>query len=203
MKIVHPEAGELEFEELQDFICESKRNSYASGRPSTPITIQTPMGLIQTEGYTFQKGRLSYIDMFAGNGQFIGNEIALLNNHPMWGMNYTDAFRVPANFPEDKVKPFKKEVMRFLKEMLMQVPREMPFRGPVTSDCMLPSKNIGDWAIAYIHEVETAWPGAQSLRKSSGRESILVYREPSKIEYPVFRLEHHGRILVPDSYLSE
>ena len=48
----------------------------------------------------------------------VGEEVVWLHENPVWSMNYVGRV-IGENFSGD-----------FLKEVLMQVPAELPFRGP-------------------------------------------------------------------------
>ena len=71
---------------------------------------------------TFSEGSLVYIDTYYGFNPFIGQELVLLQNKPIWGMNYSGEIVSP-NLKSE-------EVYAFLKEALGQVSVTFPFRGP-------------------------------------------------------------------------
>ena len=67
----------------------------------------------------YSEGNLKYIDTYLGGSKFAGEEALWNNNIPFWSMNYTGRV-IGNNFSGD-----------FLKEALLNVPEEYPFRGPL------------------------------------------------------------------------
>lgn len=66
----------------------------------------------------YSEGELTYIDTYLGGERFAGEEALWKNGCPFWSMNYIG--RVTGEkFSGD-----------FLKQALLRVPPEMPFRGP-------------------------------------------------------------------------
>lgn len=69
--------------------------------------------------YHYTEGNLMYIDTYLGGEKFAGEEALWVNNIPIWAMNYIG--RITAEgFSGD-----------FLKEALLLVPKENPYRGPM------------------------------------------------------------------------
>lgn len=68
-------------------------------------------GLRKQNGY-------SYYDTYLGRERFAGEEAVWLHENPVWSMNYTGRI-MDENFNTD-----------FLKEALMSVTEELPYRGP-------------------------------------------------------------------------
>lgn len=100
--------------EAIDFLCRAKKNTYAAhgaeADPSRP----------DSHDLQYEEGNLKYIDTYLGGEKFAGEEALWRNDKPFWAMNY--AGRILADgFSGD-----------FLRECLLQVPREYPFRGPLT-----------------------------------------------------------------------
>ena len=100
-------------EEAVDFLCRAKKNTYAAhgveADPSRP----------NSRDLHFVEGSLKYIDTYLGGEKFAGEEALWRDDKPFWAMNYVG--RILADgFSGD-----------FLKECLMLVPREYPFRGPL------------------------------------------------------------------------
>lgn len=67
----------------------------------------------------FSEGNLKYISKYHGKKQFIGEELLLRDDSPIWGMNYNGRI-IGEVFSEG-----------FLKEALALVPKEYPYRGPM------------------------------------------------------------------------
>ena len=104
---------ELGRAELADFLVLAKRNTYAAqanqARSSRPCSHD--FRYEGASGYT-------YYDTYLGGTCFTGAEAVWRHGAPVWGMNY--AVHVTG-------EPFDPA---FLKEALLAMPREAPFRGP-------------------------------------------------------------------------
>ncbi len=95
------------------FLLLAKKNTYAA--EDNKITSCR----IHSHDYCFEnKDGYTYYDSYLGGECFAGEEAVWLHKNPMWSMNYAGRV-VGENFSGD-----------FLKEALMAVPEEMPFRGP-------------------------------------------------------------------------
>jgi hypothetical protein len=96
------------------FLVTAKRNTYASG--IKPELSSRPA----SHDLTFSEGDYLYIDTYLGGFHFIGEEAVWHKGIPIWGMNYYGKMigeKIPDGFGE------------FLKEALMLVPAETPYRG--------------------------------------------------------------------------
>jgi hypothetical protein len=200
MKIVIPEVREISLKDVRKFICEGKRNGWASGKE--------PEITWDAKRYTYVRDGIIYEDKFRGDEGIIGTEIVSFIGRDIWGMNYSDTFRLPQDFPREEAEHFKRETMKFLKECLLQVPEDFPFRGPVNQV----KKEIMGRELTYVNvpitmrdHPTTAYVGGDFiLREFQGVESILMEPcETGKKDTIVFNLDYHGRILVPDSYIRE
>lgn len=100
-------------ETVIDFLLRAKKATYAAkgpeGEPSRP----------NSHDLRYDEDKYLYIDTYLGGEKFAGEEAMWYEGKPIWSMNY--AGRVLAEgFSGD-----------FLKECLMLVPREYPYRGPL------------------------------------------------------------------------
>ena len=94
------------------FLIRAKRATYAGkGAETAPSRIGSH-DLVYRENY------LMYYDTYLGGDKFAGEEALWIANVPYWSMNYLG--RVTGS-------PFSGD---FLKEALLHVPEEMPYRGP-------------------------------------------------------------------------
>ena len=97
---------------LIDFLLRAKKCTYAAkgvkAAPSRP----------NSHDYEYAEGDLVYRDTYLGNKNFVGQEAICKDNTPCWAMNYAGRV-VGEGFSGD-----------FLKEALMHVTEELPFRGP-------------------------------------------------------------------------
>jgi hypothetical protein len=202
----------ISLETLRDFVVEGKKNGWASGR--APTHRQNGR-----EVYAFERrisdeplgNRLVYEDSFIGTpeGGFVGQEAIYLqpkpnkSRIPLWGMNYSDKFELPENFPRQEEKSFKKKVMRFLKDCLLQVPENFPFRGPVGQvkrDIMGREITYVNTPLAMIDHHSRIYVGGDFIfRDFHGFESLIMESPEvkSKESGVIFSLSYHGRLLVP------
>ena len=73
----------------------------------------------ESHDYSYQENNYTYLDSFFGAENFSGQEIVYKDGKPCWSMNYYGRV-IEENFNGD-----------FLKEALLQVDEELPFRGPL------------------------------------------------------------------------
>jgi len=99
-------------QELIDFLCKGKRNTYAAHggevAPSRP----------NSHDLQYIEGDYKYIDTYLGGERFIGEEAVWECDQPVWAMNYSGRV-LGEGFSGD-----------FLKEALLHVSPEYPYRGP-------------------------------------------------------------------------
>lgn len=97
---------------LIDFLLRAKRATYAGNGPEADPSRPASHDLHYAEG------ELTYIDSYLGGEKFAGEEAVWRDGMPVWSMNYLG--RVTAqDFSGD-----------FLREALLRVPAERPYRGP-------------------------------------------------------------------------
>lgn len=78
------ESQQINLENLKDFLCDARANTYASNNPG----IDNPR-LLESKQLEFQKGEYFYRDIyFIGKKNLVGQEIIYYNSKPIWGMNY-------------------------------------------------------------------------------------------------------------------
>lgn len=122
--------------ELKNFIVRAKRATYASGL--------APAGGERkaSRNFPFTEGKFSYLDSSYGGLQFLGQEVVWEGDEPIWGMNYwgealdTDVGRTLGRSDASDVATggglegglF--DLMAFLKEALLLVTEDSPYRGP-------------------------------------------------------------------------
>ncbi|MDP4088655.1 MAG: DUF5680 domain-containing protein [Bacillota bacterium] len=99
--------------EIIDFLCRAKRYTYAGKGAEVPATRPGSHDLQYAEGNLF------YYDTYLGGEKFAGEEAVWRENVPFWSMNYIGRI-VGEGFSGD-----------FLKEALLLVPKENPYRGPM------------------------------------------------------------------------
>ena len=94
------------------FLIRAKQATYAGKGAETAAARPGSHDLV------YREGSLMYYDTYLGGDRFTGEEALWISDVPHWSMNY--AGRVTGeNFSGD-----------FLKEALLHVPEEKPYRGP-------------------------------------------------------------------------
>ena len=95
-----------------DFLIKAKQATYAGKGAETTPSREKSHDLI------YRDGDYMYYDTYLGGNKFAGEEALWIADTPVWSMNYIG--RVTGdNFSGD-----------FLKEALLRVPEDKPFRGP-------------------------------------------------------------------------
>ncbi len=95
------------------FLIRAKQNTYAAH--GVEVTSSRPA----SHDLQYAEGDYMYYDTYLGGAKFSGEEAVWYLNQPSWCMNYSGRV-VGEGFSGD-----------FLKEALMKVSTEMPYRGPV------------------------------------------------------------------------
>ena len=107
------ETLKIEIGELACFLVKAKKATYANK------TNKVNSSRKESHDYSYQENNYTYLDSFFGAENFSGQEIVYKDEKPCWSMNYYGRV-VEENFNGD-----------FLKEALLQVDEELPFRGPL------------------------------------------------------------------------
>lgn len=98
--------------EIVDFLIKAKQSTYAGKGAETTPSRERSHDLV------YRDGDYMYYDSYLGSGKFAGEEALYIKEKPYWSMNYIG--RVTGDhFSGD-----------FLKESLLHVPEDKPFRGP-------------------------------------------------------------------------
>ena len=103
----------VDIQKLTEFLLLAKKNTYAAAENQTKSS--------RTNSHDFcyeDQNGYSYYDTYLGGECFAGEEAVWFHEQPVWSMNYVGRV-IGENFNGD-----------FLKEALMAVPEEKPFRGP-------------------------------------------------------------------------
>lgn len=143
-------------EKITDFLIRAKRATYAGKGAETAPSRPSSHDLI------YREGDLMYYDTYLGGERFAGEEALWIAGEPYWSMNYCG--RVTGS-------PFSGD---FLKEALLRVPHDAPYRGPARYE-------RGDWT--YLCETEGGFDWFR------GTEEIL-YRGAS-----VYTCRFHGGLI--------
>lgn len=119
------------------FLIKAKKSTYAGN--GKPIESSRPCSI----DLTYSEDNLVYYDSYFGTNPFIGEETLRLDDKVIWSMNYIGR-KLDDEFEYD-----------FLKEALMNVRPERPFRGPsiyTSSDYTYESSEKGDFNWFQGHE---------------------------------------------------
>ena len=105
----------LDKKELSHFLATAKQKTYAGG-------MNAQLGPA-SNGHIleYSEGDFIYVDTYFGGFHFLGEEVVSHKGSPVWGMNYYGKMMVN-EIPEG--------FNQFLRQALLRVPREAPFRGP-------------------------------------------------------------------------
>lgn len=103
----------VDIQKLTEFLLLAKKNTYAAAENQTKSS--------RTNSHDFcyeDQNGYSYYDTYLGGECFAGEEAVWFHEQPVWSMNYAGRV-IGENFNGD-----------FLKEALLAVTEEKPFRGP-------------------------------------------------------------------------
>jgi hypothetical protein len=100
--------------DFTDFLLRAKRSTYAASGAERASSRPESHDL----QYEEENGWL-YIDTYLGSERFIGEEAVWKDGTPIWAMNYSGRV-IGKGFDGD-----------FLKEALLRVPEQSPYRGPI------------------------------------------------------------------------
>lgn len=140
-------------EELVAFLIRAKRATYAGKGAETAAFRPGAHDLV------YQEKNLMYYDSYLGGEQFAGEEALWVDQRPVWSMNYMG--RVTGEgFSGD-----------FLKDALLRVPENLPFRGPERYES-------GEYAYTMTCTGDFGW--------FEGREVIVLRGKP------VYECRFHG-----------
>lgn len=133
-----------------DFLITAKKSTYAGkGAETTPSRVKS-------HDLVYSEDDFMYYDTYLGGEKFAGEEALWISGQPYWAMNYMG--RVTGEgFSGD-----------FLKEALLHVPQEMPFRGP--------SEYInGDYSYHCTVSGEFEWFQGKEIICYKGNEIYVCY----------------------------
>lgn len=99
-------------EGIIEFLCRAKKATYAAG--GAEVESSRP----NSHDFEYVEGNYKYIDTYLGGERFAGEEALFCEDIPCWSMNYIGRI-INEGFSGD-----------FLKECLLLVSKERPYRGP-------------------------------------------------------------------------
>ncbi len=111
---------------LIGFLIRAKQHTYAASTGSISPSREA------SHDADYREGDYAYLDTYLGGRQFSGEEAVWIKGVPVWAMNYSGRV-LHEGFSGD-----------FLKDALMKVPKDYPFRGPL---CHIQGPNVYHAAI--------------------------------------------------------
>ncbi len=142
--------------ELITFLCKAKRECYAG--KDNEVTSSKP----NSHDYRFAEGDYTYLDTYFGGERFIGEEVLYTKDIPVYSMNYVGRV-LGDGFSGD-----------FLKEALLLVPEDQPYRGPSIF-------RNGDYSYHCIINGDVEW--------FQGYEEIFL------LNHRIYECHFHGGII--------
>ena len=140
-----------------EFLIRAKKATYAGKGAETASSRTGSHDLV------YKEDDLMYYDTYLGGNKFAGEEALWISDKPYWSMNYVG--RVTGdNFSGD-----------FLKEALLRVPEDKPFRGPENY------KN-GDYEFNCIVTGEFEWFQGYETISYKGEQIYECYFHGGMIE---------------------
>jgi len=167
---------EIDLNELSNFIVEAKKTCYAGNGKKEILSDNSKL-------LTFQKGNLHYSDNYSGWYQAPGIEIVRWqkpNGQRIWQMAYSGGM-LP-EFVGDRM--LTRQTFNFLKEALLTITPEHPFRG---KENVLFEKN----AKTNIFSYQTITKG--DTTNFHGEETICATKQDGVI----FRQRYIGCLVIP------
>lgn len=98
---------------INGFLTRAKRATYAAGGAEQPSSRP------ESHDLRYEEDGWVYIDSYVGGEAFAGEEVVWKDGAPVWAMNYCGRV-LGEGFDGD-----------FLKQALLRVPENAPFRGPI------------------------------------------------------------------------
>ena len=133
--------------QLIDFLIRAKQATYAGKGAETDPSRPASHDLV------YREGEYMYYDTYLGGDRFAGEEALWISGVPVWSMNYAGRV-IGDNFSGD-----------FLKEALLRVPAEEPYRGP---------RHYEDGGYSYDCMTEGGFEWFQG-KESISLNGILIY----------------------------
>lgn len=106
--------------EFRHFLAAAKRATYAAQGDSASVAPRFE-GSKQLE---HREGAFFYRDVYFGLLQFVGQELVYRAERPVWSMSYAGGLH--SGIEPAQARP----VYAFLRQALLEVPSELPVRGP-------------------------------------------------------------------------
>lgn len=147
----------MEHSDFIGFLIRAKKATYAGkGAESVPSRPAS-------HDLVYEEDELKYIDSYLGGKRFSGEEAVWEHGAPVWAMNYSG--RVTGG-------PFSGD---FLKEALLRVPKEAPYRGPARF-------NDGNYTYLCKPEGTLEWFQGREEIRFGGKTIYELYFHGGRVE---------------------
>ncbi|WP_127531157.1 DUF5680 domain-containing protein [Paenibacillus kobensis] len=113
----------LDYEQLREFLVESKQHTYAAQGDEASVLPQ----LVGSKQLEYRRGEFFYRDIYFGMSFFAGQETVQQHDRPVWSMVYSGGITQPERSWEDTAA-----IYAFLRQALMQVDTVTVYRGPIS-----------------------------------------------------------------------
>jgi hypothetical protein len=107
----------INLKQLSEFLVKAKKSGYAAGNRVKKIKEKD-----KSKTIIFKDGDWKYHDNYFGSKPFGGREVVFFKNQPVYMMIYYGSVN-------KSIKDYKK-VYKFLRDALILIPKDKPFRGP-------------------------------------------------------------------------
>ena len=143
-------------DEMTAFLCKAKKECYAGEENKVASTRPS------SYDYRYSEGNYTYLDSYFGGEKFIGEEVLYMKETPVYAMNYVGRV-LDDGFSGE-----------FLKQALLLVPEDYPYRGPYIY-------RNGDYSYHCIVNGDVQW--------FQGYEEIFL------LDNRVYECHFHGGII--------
>lgn len=167
-------------EELTTFIIEAKRHGWPANKSG------------QENKAEYNKGQFGYIDEWSGYYSGGGQEIVSFRGKPVWRMNYFGHISPEhlEGLDEKSRQVSTRRVFNFLKQVLLRIEPQRPFRGPEGREVIIESFP----ELVYRGECGCGNHEGNTLEDFCGTEFVLLNDGGSQV---IFSGVYHGGLIVP------
>lgn len=185
----------IDIDLLKEFVYTAKMKAFAAGANKTSLTDQTSLFSYRDfESKDF--GGYIYNDRYNGNIVEGGQESVSLDLAVIWRNQYyggTIINSYPCNKEISNMRIWSKFVTAFLKQALLQVPKDFPIRGPKVFN--LPSVIMDNIEVKGDWEYQNTW---EQLNLFDSKDPFVAFRGYERIKYnniDIFWHTYHGGLI--------
>src|SRR3954462_15255535 len=144
--------------DLAAFLVEAKRRTYAGMNDDATVAVPLLAGSKQLE---HRAAPYAYRDIYFGMGFFVGQETVSRDDRVIWSMSYSGGVRA-----EITDRDIFLAIYKFLRQALLAVSVEYPFRGP---------NLIAQVGMIYGNEVQGALDPFHGVETIARRDGVPLY----------------------------